>query len=203
MPGFKLFTSTVLTAADVNDYLMEQAVIQCTSATRPSSPHEGMTIYETDTNMLRIYNGSLWQIVMNNQTQSFTPQLTATVTNPTLGAGATQIGEYSIMGSTVHATAQIIFGSPMSNGSGEYRVSLPVTAATAGFSNKLIGHGRCYESGGNTDTPVQLYLVSGTTASLTFPALWPNATLTAVSSTQPFTWLGSDRIDYQVTYQAL
>jgi hypothetical protein len=54
--AFKTFTSgSVLTASDVNTYLAKQAVIVCTSATRPASPPQGMTIYETDTNKLLAY----------------------------------------------------------------------------------------------------------------------------------------------------
>src|SRR5690606_7269471 len=59
--AFKTFTAgSVLTAADVNDYLMKQVVITCTSGTRPGTPNEGMTIYETDTDRLQVYDGSAW-----------------------------------------------------------------------------------------------------------------------------------------------
>lgn len=34
--------------------------IICTSSTRPASPFEGQTIYETNTSLSRIYNGSAW-----------------------------------------------------------------------------------------------------------------------------------------------
>lgn len=34
----------------------------CTSTTRPASPYEGQTIYETDTDLLRYWNGSAWKI---------------------------------------------------------------------------------------------------------------------------------------------
>lgn len=61
MPGFKDFTSAVLSSADVDSYLMAQAVIQCTSSTRPSSPHEGMVIAETNTGRYAVYTGSAWQ----------------------------------------------------------------------------------------------------------------------------------------------
>lgn len=62
--AFKTFVDgNVLDAADLNDYLMEQAVIACTSATRPSSPNEGMTIVETDTDRMLVYDGSAWQRV--------------------------------------------------------------------------------------------------------------------------------------------
>ncbi len=58
---YKLWsTNEVLTAADVNAYLMRQTVIKCTSGTRPASPDEGMVIYETDTNQLKAYNGTTW-----------------------------------------------------------------------------------------------------------------------------------------------
>ena len=57
--AFKTFTAgAVLTASDVNTYLAKQAVIVCTSTTRPSSPPEGMTIYETDTDKLLTYVSS-------------------------------------------------------------------------------------------------------------------------------------------------
>ena len=62
--AFKTFVAaTSLPAADLNTYLMKQSVIVCTSGTRPSSPTEGMTIYETDTDKLLIYTTAttLWQ----------------------------------------------------------------------------------------------------------------------------------------------
>jgi hypothetical protein len=59
--GIKTFTSgAVLTAADVNNYLMKQAVVTCTSGTRPASPTTGQPIFETDTNLIRVWNGSVW-----------------------------------------------------------------------------------------------------------------------------------------------
>lgn len=35
----------------------------CTSTTRPSAPFEGQMIYETDTDMLAIWNGTAWRYV--------------------------------------------------------------------------------------------------------------------------------------------
>lgn len=35
-------------------------MIVCTSGTRPTSPYEGMQIYENDTDLMYIYNGSSW-----------------------------------------------------------------------------------------------------------------------------------------------
>lgn len=35
----------------------------CTSTTRPQAPYEGQMIYETDTDMLAIWNGSAWRYI--------------------------------------------------------------------------------------------------------------------------------------------
>lgn len=63
--GFKVFAvGEVLTAADVNDYLMEQSIsIFADSTARDAqitSPVEGMFCYLADTNELQFYNGSAW-----------------------------------------------------------------------------------------------------------------------------------------------
>lgn len=62
--SFKSFVAgQILTAAEVNTYLMRQSVITCTSGTRPSSPNAGMVIYETDTNRVLVYTTATtgWQ----------------------------------------------------------------------------------------------------------------------------------------------
>lgn len=61
--GFKTFTAgSVLTASDVNNYLMEQSVmVFSSSAARSSaisSPEVGMTTYLTDTGSLEVYYGA-------------------------------------------------------------------------------------------------------------------------------------------------
>jgi len=61
---FKDFVNSVaLPESDLDTYLMRQTVIVCTSGTRPASPNEGMTIYETDTDRLLIYTTATtgWQ----------------------------------------------------------------------------------------------------------------------------------------------
>lgn len=63
--GFKVFAvGEVLTAADVNDYLMEQSIsIFANSTARDAqitSPIEGMFCYLADSNVLQFYNGSSW-----------------------------------------------------------------------------------------------------------------------------------------------
>ena len=63
--GFKVFAvGEVLTAADVNDYLMEQSISIFSDSTQRdaqiTSPIEGMFCYLADSNVLQFYNGSAW-----------------------------------------------------------------------------------------------------------------------------------------------
>lgn len=63
--GFKVFTvGEVLTAADVNDYLMEQAVTIFADSTardaQITSPIEGQFCFLKDSNSLQFYSGSSW-----------------------------------------------------------------------------------------------------------------------------------------------
>ena len=63
--GFKVFsTGEVLTAADVNDYLMEQSIGIFANATardaQITSPIEGQFAYLADSNTLFYYSGAAW-----------------------------------------------------------------------------------------------------------------------------------------------
>jgi hypothetical protein len=65
MGGRKTFvTNTVLTAADVQDYLMDQSVMVFSNSTTRGSaiptPTEGMVTYLTGTDSLEAYNGANW-----------------------------------------------------------------------------------------------------------------------------------------------
>ena len=64
--GFKTFnTGDILTAADVNGYLMKQAVMYfATAAARSAAltaPEEGMVTYLADSNAIQYYDGAAWQ----------------------------------------------------------------------------------------------------------------------------------------------
>ena len=63
--GFRTFVDgDVLTAAQVNTYLMEQAVMvfadSSARTTALPTPSEGMVTYLADTNVLEVYDGSSW-----------------------------------------------------------------------------------------------------------------------------------------------
>jgi hypothetical protein len=67
---FKTFNvGDILTASDVQTYLMKQSVMVFASssarASAISSPSEGMLTYLSDTNVLNIYDGSAWVGAVN------------------------------------------------------------------------------------------------------------------------------------------
>lgn len=131
--GYKLWSvGELASSADVNTYLMKQTIIVCTSGTRPASPPEGMHIYETDTDRLLKYTGAAWEIVAGSRA-SHTPSLTATTTNPIPGSGSKLTGHYTYLpGPSIAFSFFIKFGtSGVTAGSGQYLISLPVSAANA------------------------------------------------------------------------
>lgn len=56
----------------------------CTSTTRPTAPYEGQHIYETDTDIEYVWNGSAWVV---NYVSAASPAFTGVPTAPTATAG--------------------------------------------------------------------------------------------------------------------
>jgi hypothetical protein len=171
MPGFKTFASgDILTAADVNDFLMKQSVITCESTTRPASPVEGMVVYETDLDVFSVYSGSAWVRYGNlGAWTPYTPTWTATTTNPTIGNG-TLTGAYAKFGRSVDVRIRITVGSTTTVGSGVYFVGLPVAASanvqtmTAVFYDASAGFWYSYIAYIDAGASIQLIRGDGTTA---------------------------------------
>lgn len=124
--------------------------------------------------------------------QSYTPTLTGTGGNPTIGSGGTATGHWTRIGDMIHARAQIVFGTNPSIGSGGYLVSLPVPAfSTTG----PIGDGRVRDDSAGTDGGRTAILNGNQAVQLN------DAGNTRVNSgTQP--WAVGDIIDVNVVYRA-
>lgn len=192
--AFKVFTSTTLPASDVNDYLMEQSLIQCTSGTRPSSPAEGWHIWETDTDKCYLYNGSAWVEVW--RTGAWT-SYTYSPTNVSLSS--TVAGSWvRLAGRTIHfwTTVTLPLTPSVSNPVG---VSVPVTmsSTSAGIFNcYFLDNGTAYYNG---------FALPGTTSRIDVYAISTSgsyATYAGLSSTVPFTWAQNDVIYVSGTYEA-
>lgn len=195
---FKVFTNgSILTDTDLNDYLMEQAVIQCTSGTRPSSPNTGMTIYETNTNRYACYNGTAWVYMGQSITGTYTPTLTAATTNPNLGTGGGQNARYTLFGGnwcTIRGT--IAYGTSGTNGgSGQYFIALPFQVNSnivGGVATNGCGIIRC----ASLLYPVVWYAAVSAT---TFSGVIPAGNL--VASTAPGGWTANDYLSFTLTYE--
>lgn len=71
--SFKVFTNgSVLPASELNEYLMQQAVIAFATSTARglaiTSPVEGMLSYLEDSNTFQFYNGTAWQDLLDGAT---------------------------------------------------------------------------------------------------------------------------------------
>lgn len=61
MAGYHNFAaSEVLTAANMDGFLMEQSIIAVPSGSYPTTVHEGMVVYDTTEKRLYVYNGTAW-----------------------------------------------------------------------------------------------------------------------------------------------
>ena len=128
--------------------------------------------------------------------ETWTPALTASTTNPTLGTGSSATGRYGRINKTVYGNCRIIFGSSGTNaGSGFYFVSLPITAQA---SSVVAGSGYVYDASTGLVRHVSIALDSTTRVSLYLE----NATNYAVSSTNPWAWAASDQIQFSFEYEA-
>lgn len=199
MPDSNLADTDVLTSTFYNTYIREQVVVTCTSATRPTGV-EGRLIFETDTERLLIYDGSSWRIHFE-PAQTWSPTLTATSSNPTLGSGSAVQGYYIRSGYMVTAWCRIVFGSSgVAGGSGSYIVDLPVAGATITGSTSN-GLGQAIGSGFATDS-------GATSANEAFTVQFRSASAVqfitgtggAVTEASPFTWAANDVLTFQVTY---
>lgn len=130
---------------------------------------------------------------------SWTPTITASTTDPTYTTYVAQ-GNYIEFGDLVFVNVCIVTNAVSSEGSGNYRVSLPVNASTSKVSN--LGVGFVEQSNvrhicaayilpaafGGVDNKIQLTLGDGKTAGAADPN---NA---QVGSDSPWTWAGGGEL---------
>jgi hypothetical protein len=147
----------------------------------------GQTVHTDGTGLASALNAvAVWQ--------NWTPALTAITTDPTLGTGSSATGRYIRFGDVVLAETRIVFGtSGVAAGNGEYRVSLPVNAATA---SAQIGSGLIYDSSVATYRRVAALrgALNATVAQLVADSV--------VAHNNPWTWAASDFITVQFMYEA-
>lgn len=200
MPLIDWVTGATISETNL-DAVARQVVITCTSSTRPASPDEGMTIYETDTDRVLLWTGSTWLIVAEPW-QDYTPVLTATTTNPTLGTGSIAVARYTRRYGVVHYQGLIQFGtSGAAAGTGDYRISLPVTANTS-ISSRRLGVLNVLDSSAGHTCLATIYQASSTTMAALFANTWPLGNANYVGASQPMAFANGDAIEFTATYEA-
>jgi hypothetical protein len=186
--------------------LMQQGVIVCTSGTRPGSPLNGMCIFETDTSLFRSYSTARveWVPYGTNGNLTWTPTLSATTTPPTMGTGAVRTGKYTwLPGGYVCASFYIQFGtSGVAAGTGQYQVTLPVTAQVdrGGTAQEADGVGKINDASPSTNYPVIWYLPGSAPTLVVGVSTSANASVTQAS---PMAWAINDHLSGTVTYRAV
>lgn len=133
---------------------------------------------------------------------AYTPTLTASTTNPTLGTGSTASGFYIAAGKLIIGKAKIVFGSSGAvAGSGQYRLSLPVTAVNTTL-NKINQTTFMSDSSAGANAQPTAYLAATTYLQFAYSATWPSGTTTIVTDALPWVWAASDSIEVAFVYEA-
>lgn len=182
---------------------------------------EGSQVYDSDTQSLKIYNGSSWEgyaheadlatHIADTSAHGFdssTPLVTWTpsFTNFTIGNGTVN-AKYSQLGKWTYYYVSVILGSTSSFSGGTPTMTLPATSisypGTAGL--QIIGEGRIYRVGvyapyvvfkwATTTTGTLSYYVADTNKSYQFNDQ-------SISATAPFTWQTGDEIFVSGMYMA-
>lgn len=126
--------------------------------------------------------------------EAWTPSLIGAVTNPTLGSGSSTVGRFLRVGNLVVGWGEVVFGtSGTAAGSGVYRVTLPVAAATDGA---VVGSGVLVDSSTGHVRVAGLRRASVSSRA----SLW--VTDAEVGPAAPWAWAASDAIRFQFQYEA-
>ena len=154
----------------------------------------------------------------SNRFVTYTPTLTASVTNPNLdiynpdtnpGGTGSATGKYVRHGNLVYAIGDLQFGSAATAGNGTYRISLPTTVVqivSAGGPSPaetytVLGHWRC--TGFGLFDPNDIQAIGGTNyMTARYSAAYPVGADTVVTHNQPWAWTTGYRIAFAVLYEA-
>jgi hypothetical protein len=177
----------ILTAANVDDYLMLQAKLEfATSAARDTAlatrKREGTLTYQDDANSLTNYSGAAWSTIgpVNGALTTWTPVVTQSGAVAVTNTAST----YTRTGRWVQGTFNLT-----ATGAGTaltlITISLPVTAANS-TSATYIGRGGITDISVPTVGNGDLVLNSSTTMKIQIPV--------AVSFTTAYTYLGTTYI---------
>lgn len=168
---YRVFPSGQYPSAEIiQKYLMDQAVIVCTSTTRPGVPVTGMVIFEQDTGQFRVWVGGIWNrfAATTDWDESGNLVVTGTMSTTgqaTVGGGLTVTGDSVTIGG--FGVNRLVDGKTVSVVSTSGAIGGTATAIPgANAQNTSVIAGRAYRASG-------MVSVSGTLAGSRFALeLW-------------------------------
>ena len=162
--AFKTFTAgAVLTASDVNTYLAKQAVVVCTSTTRPASPPEGMVVYETDTDKLLAYTTATTGWVPPwNMPWGYIATASTTTATTSVGSSYTDAGSLTVTWTTVQNRRYKVTGF-LDMGSSSATVSY-VAITDGSNNNKAVANESHAANDIVTFSPVEIFTAASSTS---------------------------------------
>lgn len=195
--GFKDFAAgDILTAADVDGYLMRQTVMTFADASARDSAlsgvlDEGMVAYLEDTNRTTYYDGSAWQDIAKSSSigtwTTFTPSLNVW----TLGNG-TLTGAYCRINDVVGVYLDLTLGSTSTVTGSTPTIDLPFTAST---QNSVFS---AFMGQAGVDAYMGLFNINTAAAGggvviLSYPLFSSIGEVRGITSTAPFNWGDGDQ----------
>lgn len=177
--GSKTFVSgDVLTAADVNGYLMQGVLVFASAAARTSaiaSPQEGQYSYLKDTNSTEYYDGSAWVAAASvGSWTNYTPTITAE--SGTFTTLSSQAGRYQMINSKTCLVQAVWRVVTVGSAVGKTKFTLPFTAHAS--AQTAVGSARETESAG-----VQGWVTIAAAATFGETAKYDNSTFAVNSYT--------------------
>lgn len=200
--AFKTFAPGVLTSSDLNTYFMQQAVITCTSGARPSSPVEGMTIYETDTDRYATWSGSAWEAGdYPGAWRSYDATLISggAGTDWAIGNG-TVVSKYCRVNRLVGVWFRITFGTTTTFGTKFLNISLPFNT-TFTTEDVYAGNSLAKDTSAGTNFALIVGVIQNRASFGALAASGTYASFDQVRSTVPMTWASTDVLSGSFYYE--
>lgn len=186
---------TVLETGSLVKRLTQTTINALTAGQKPA----GLLVYNTTAGVLQVSNGSTFTNVEKSPGwTSYTPTLTASTANPT---NWTQVGYYHQVGKLVHCKWLLTAGGSMTQGTGGYRIALPVAAnMTLAMPAGETAYALDSSVGSVVHPRVQIDNTNYVT--LWYPAATPFGTATQLGAGTPVAWASGDILSGGLIYEA-
>lgn len=197
MPGHKTFTSTTLSASDVNDYLMKQSVMKfATTSARDTAlsgiERDGMLAYTDDTDSIWLYSN---YSVASAQWVRFSSAWEGWITTPSFSAGVTEgDGTFDVVcryeRGSLRIRGQFTLGSTSAvTGVPQFDISAYLTSTATHFSGGMAAV---------RDTSAARWYTASSIVGIGGDDIVIQTDGAPIDSTTPFTWASGDFICWDI-----